>query len=229
MPSLHIPSRLRSQLRALAEASEEQIQQLQRSLEALTPDLSPGDVPDRLAVELDTWDDKEKATIAIEGVVGLAAFRAQSGENTEKVVSEVLSAAKRAEADDDEPEEWLTEEQEARLQSGLVKLLSINQLDVAAKAVGVLNDNQRSFIVARVLSEIRPVFQDDVTKGPAAAVVVHSLKVEFMESGRGKEFFVTLDIRDLQSLLKIVQRALAKDQQLQKLLVKLGIPYLEHN
>jgi hypothetical protein len=190
--------------------------------------LSPGDVPERLASELGKWD-REKATVAIKAVVGLAAFRAQSGESPEKVVSDVLAAAKSADPDDDkQDEEWLSEEGEAHLRDALVKLLSTKQLDVAAKAVGVLNDNQRSFIVARVLSDIRPVFQDDVVKGPAAAVLVHSLKVEFLESGRPKEFFVTLDGQDLRSLLKIVQRALEKDHQLQKLLAKLNIPYLEH-
>lgn len=234
MASLRIPRLLRKQLLALAQASNNQIHQLQEKLKALRPDLSPADVPERLSSELTTWN-KEKATAAVQALMGLAAFRAQSGDEPEEVISEVLEAAKNAEPEDDEPhdkdtqaEEWLAPEEERKLHERLVSLLSTGQLDIAAKALGVLNDNQRSYVIARILSDLRPVFHDNVAQGPAAFVVVHSLKVEFVESRRQQEFFVTLDGRDLQALMRTLQRALEKDRELQTLATKLEIPYLAH-
>jgi hypothetical protein len=62
------------------------------------------------------------------------------------------------------------------------------------------------------------VFDSKPTSRPVGAVVTHTLKLGYHETGEHKEFNVILDCIDLNFLREIIDRAQAKDRTLRGLL-----------
>ena len=76
----------------------------------------------------------------------------------------------------------------------------------------VATDDERIFCHARILTDMRPVFGSEIESGPAGMVIVHLMKIAFHDatSKDHKEFYVSLDSDDLQTLKKIAERAEVK-------------------
>jgi predicted transcriptional regulator len=91
-------------------------------------------------------------------------------------------------------------------------LLGAEVFGVVSKVDDLRTESERIFCHARIITDMRPVFGSDVTKGPTAVLVTHNLKIAFHESGRkgDHEIYVTLDAEDLSDLKEIILRAEAK-------------------
>jgi hypothetical protein len=95
-----------------------------------------------------------------------------------------------------------------------------------ASAADILSDNRTNFQEARILSEIRPVF-GTVEEKPLAAVIVHNFKIVHYENFRNREFFFTLETKDLLTIQKVITRAIKKSEQLRAVLASADISCLE--
>jgi hypothetical protein len=87
------------------------------------------------------------------------------------------------------------------------------------KAKDVRSDHQHVWCHARILTDIRPIFALDESTRIEAAAVIHTLKIHFRSRADDGEFFIALETRDLLELRELVDRALAKEEQITK---KLG-------
>ncbi|MGA2596584.1 MAG: hypothetical protein ABSH09_06275 [Bryobacteraceae bacterium] len=105
-------------------------------------------------------------------------------------------------------------------------LLNVRTLNVLSKAIRLQRDGEHLFCDAKIISDIRPVFGDNLSEGPISAVITHTLKLAYHEGGDHKEFFIVLDQQDLISLFEIIDRAHEKDEALVRLLQKSGVPRL---
>lgn len=103
-------------------------------------------------------------------------------------------------------------------------LLNVETLRLSGRAWGLLTENQRNFVDSRIVTDIRPVFGDDEPPRPQAAIVVHSLKIIFIEDGETREFFVSLDSKDLQEMIDVLRRAQSKAEGLKPLLEGTYLP-----
>lgn len=106
------------------------------------------------------------------------------------------------------------------------QLLNIGTLNTLSKAIRLQRDGERLYCDAKILSDIRPVFGTDVSKGPTSAVITHTLELGYHEGDDHKEFFIVLDEQDLLQLLEVVDRAFKKAETLTELLNKSGLPRL---
>jgi hypothetical protein len=106
------------------------------------------------------------------------------------------------------------------------RLLNVKTLNILSKAIRLQRDGERIYCDARIISDIRPVFGDDIEKGPASAVITHTLKLTYHEMGEHKEFFIVLDEQDLISLQETIDRAQSKNATLSDLLKSANIPRL---
>jgi hypothetical protein len=109
----------------------------------------------------------------------------------------------------------------------LTTLLSIESLEILAKALGILRNNQNVFHEARIITEIRPVFGTNVEALPPAAVILHMLNITCHGTDGHKEFFIALDTDDIDVLRDVVDRAETKAESLKAMLNKAGTTYLE--
>jgi hypothetical protein len=112
-------------------------------------------------------------------------------------------------------------------QARLEQLLSDDKvLGLSSKAITIASDTARHVHGFRVLTDARPVFGQDAKDGPKAFALIHTLKIEYFEGGEDREWFVSLDADDLESLQGAADRALAKERSMQAMLQKLNIPVL---
>lgn len=89
-----------------------------------------------------------------------------------------------------------------------------DSVGVTAKALNVMVDHGRIFRDVRILTDFRPVFRSNPSQPPAAAVIIHTLKIEYKADRLDKEFFVALDSRDIDRLEKLIKRAKLKEKAL---------------
>jgi hypothetical protein len=106
------------------------------------------------------------------------------------------------------------------------RLLNVKTLNVLSKAVRLQREAGCVFCGAKILSDIRPVFGDDLSSGPISAVITHTLKLACHESGQHREFIFVLDQQDLVKLADVVERAQEKERELDRILGKLALPRL---
>jgi len=77
----------------------------------------------------------------------------------------------------------------------------------------------------KVLTELRPVYDDDVTT-VQAYLITSTMAVNYQESGQLKRLHLTLDLKDLEQLEEQVERAMRKIDLLEKQVADLGVPSL---
>jgi len=95
-------------------------------------------------------------------------------------------------------------------------------IELTSKAYDVLTANERNFIGARIVTDLRPVFKENPADEPAGAVIVHMLKFDYREDGSNKEFVLALDSLDVQLLKHLVERASIKEASLLAMAAKMS-------
>lgn len=81
-------------------------------------------------------------------------------------------------------------------------------------------EHGKLFLKNRIFSEIRPVFNDENDIHVTGGLVYYNLKVEYLENGKKKSAFFTLNNSDLQSLSAQIERAKSKGAILKEKLGK---------
>ncbi len=113
------------------------------------------------------------------------------------------------------------------LEKRLQELLEIPSTKLVAKAYDVLTEHGCTYGTARVLSDIRPVFMNDASIPPDAAVIVHMLNINHLEGNDRKTIAIALDTKDIQELIDILERAKKKTERLKAILESSGIGYID--
>lgn len=121
--------------------------------------------------------------------------------------------------------------QKAEFKERLKQSLELTSLAITAKVNDVRGDHEHTFTAARILTDLRPIFEyDNISSSigkPAATVINHMLKIEYLKGHELKEMFFALDTQDITDLRAVLRRADSKALALKALIEKAGIPYLE--
>jgi len=113
------------------------------------------------------------------------------------------------------------------LRDRIQKLLSIGKvMALAAKTLDVMTDQDKIFCAVKVLSDIRPVFQDS-TDAVSAAVVIHNLRIGYHQDGEHREFSVAMSLEDVRKVKEAMERAERKSYTLKAFVQNSGITYFE--
>lgn len=83
------------------------------------------------------------------------------------------------------------------------------------KGYELLTENEKNYRSSRAITDVRFIFKDDVDQTrPNKAVIVHRLKLDYLERGTTKSIYFALDNNDIQDLIKTLQRAISKEKLL---------------
>lgn len=96
-------------------------------------------------------------------------------------------------------------------QNLLILFEKADNLKKTFKAYQLLFENTRSFRKSRVITDMRMIFDDDFDKKSQAGLIIHQLKLEYLEANMSKEFFISLDNDDVLELREELKRALEKE------------------
>jgi uncharacterized protein (DUF1778 family) len=141
-------------------------------------------------------------------------------------IDEMAKSVAEAAFDEQSEEFPIGEADRDILKDRLAKLFVLKaSLGLTSKALGLLTDTDRLFYTARILTDIRPIFNEegDVVE---ATVILHNLVVHYGENGDHKDFFVTLDTNDIKALREVLDRADSKAKALESLLKRSEVSYL---
>ncbi|NUP12097.1 MAG: hypothetical protein HOW73_39125 [Polyangiaceae bacterium] len=97
--------------------------------------------------------------------------------------------------------------------SASLRPLLYDGLHVLAKSIRLQYEHTNIFGDAQLVSDIRPVFDRDASRA-LAAIICHSLRIEYRSEGMTKHITVALDSLDLQKLKDLAERGLKKESTL---------------
>lgn len=113
----------------------------------------------------------------------------------------------------------------------LLALLSTESAFLTAKAAMILTAQEHPFESARIYTDIRPIFADQLAEAvklePSAAVLVHRLRLRLGGENQPRELDVALDNRDLDALARAVERAKQKAAMLTEIMERSNLRHLE--
>lgn len=90
------------------------------------------------------------------------------------------------------------------------KIFGVKSVEWSAKAVDLSYDFEQLFITSRILTDIRPVFDDNKNE-ILGTTITQTLRIEYMSSdGDQSSISIAMDIKDIKELEKVCKEALHK-------------------
>jgi len=213
---LKIPSDQKPQFKKILELTDEQTKDLYAALETTPPAADFRVFLDDLSSRIRSLEEDEVYRI-VAVLFAIYRFR-DSAENRSDDVPDELARAYATSED-------ISEADQLKLASRLTQFLNHkSSLGLSAKATEILLQNSCSFTKARIITDVRPIFSGQEPSSPGGAVIIHMLKIEFLESSQPKEFFVALSTQDIKELKDVLERAGAKERSINALLQSSGLP-----
>ena len=90
-----------------------------------------------------------------------------------------------------------------------ITMLDMRCLSVLEKAIGLTFDYKCLLKDARILTDIRPVFDKEKT-GILAGIISHTMRLSFHQDGEEKTFSIAMDTDDVESLKGMCDEAVKK-------------------
>lgn len=198
MPDLSIPKEDRRGLAILRQIPDKAFHSIMLKL-----DRSPGSSP-----KIDSLSAKD-SELLFDAIKTLYRVHAHHDEiSLDEFVSDICEALRELSE--------LSIDQEPRFRDRLEKVLKIDALRIAAKAISIGHEYEHLFCRARIITDARPVYGDNVSESPAAMVVTHHLKITYHGApSELKEIFIGLGSEDIRELRTVLDRAEEKAKSLQ--------------
>lgn len=200
MARLHVPDRIREGVSALLSLNPNSFEQLVAALESLPADYN---VLSELSTKINIPNVNSDIISAISSLHLLRAARNESAAEFVQAASEAISAFN--------PDGSLGPSKER-----LLKIISVNSLIVAAKALTVLIDRERIMLTAKILTDVRYAFRPNPEEEPYGALILHTLNVSYHEGEDHKEFLLSIDEDDINTLKDALDRAEKKARVLRE-------------
>ncbi|MGD0288503.1 MAG: hypothetical protein ABSC63_02450 [Candidatus Binataceae bacterium] len=217
---MQIPKQHAAGLAALARLSDPVAAEFRASLaqkDTLVPDITGS--ASRIADKIGVPGDEVK--LILRAVVSLSGLRAESGENVPEFLEKLGEAITES---GHLPLRALSDVERQQLKANLARLLSFEPFIMASKAIYLRQDYERTYCLARIFTDIRPIFGDDRTAKPLASILVHMLKLKYHKASDLKEIHIALDTADLAALKSAIERAEQKAKSLESFLKDAKVP-----
>jgi hypothetical protein len=223
MAQLRIPEEYAPGLAKIVSLPDEVIEGLTSALAESPPSLDVKAVTSFISTRLPAISSKDLGRILV-ALLSLYSVRAVSETGTEEFVEDVSRAMKRSRR----PELALNDPAiESRFRDRLKRLLGSSALKIASKAVFLQHEHEHALCSARIFTDARPVYDQEPTSPPSAAVITHMLKLAYHEGNRLEEIHVALDGADLLKLKSLIDRAESKAAGLRRVFSAANIPVIE--
>jgi len=209
MATLRLSSKAEEGLRALTSLREDELRDVAAALTEL--------LPVKLAVQDDIADvisaarpDDNDAQVELlsSAVFGLHFMRAAEQRSKDEWAADIAQTLS----------EGGEEPQIAALRAKLTIILAVPTLQAAAKAWSLLDDHDKVYAGCKVITDIRPIFGDEIGAPLLGSLICHTLKLTTRTNDTAESSFVVCDNEDIQALIKNLQRALDKSAFLRRLI-----------
>jgi hypothetical protein len=214
MVRYQIPTAYMPGLKSLLSFPQEEV----KPLAAFIEEIEVGTGPQRFA---SSFEDKFKSSKGYDRnlavtIYGLGGFRLNQKENysNEEIAGSITSSFVAQSAP---RKDVFTPDQSAQLSANLLILLNAsNKLNLTFKAFSLQSENEIVFRDNHIVTDIRPLFNEDLEDNHRHGLIVHHLKVNAEINGDQKEFYFSMTVNDLHKLQEQILRAIEKDRLLRQ-------------
>lgn len=213
MSALTIPKEHERGITVIKSLSDSDVSQISDVLKKSSPARDPTDIVSALRSVLQRYPEDDIKKLA-DAIYSLYFFRSHSDVSVERFVSDLSEAIKESqnkEVQTTNPDEL------AILKSKLKSLLTIRPLSVVAKAHILQRDSANIFSDAKIISDIRPVWDGNVNDPPDGIVITQTLKLEYADAKGPEELYLYMDKDDVELLISVLTRAREKMVTLESL------------
>lgn len=223
MANLKIPKRYEEALAKIRQLDDESVQELLAALQKVPNTINTNSLSLAVAEQVDTI-----AASDVEEVVSALIFFYSYRNHFEAGSTDAARDIVKALEENNSGESKLSSEELATFEDRLARLLDVSRFHDTARAGELLLENEHSLLEARIVTDLRPVFEHDHPEAvPKGALVVHMLKIVFRADDTNKKFFVALDTNDVRELMEQLERADAKAESLKAVLGAAGVSYID--
>lgn len=213
MPGVDIPKEYEQGIVVIKSLSDSDVDRIVGVLKDASPSSDPTDIAAMLRPSLPEISDADIKKFA-ETLHSLYSFRSHSDVSADEFAVDLSEATK----ENGNPKVRTTDPHElAALERKLKSLLKIRPLSILSKAQGLQYDFANIFWDAKVISDIRPVWDREATKPPEGIVITQTLKLEYHYVGGHGEIYVCLDKDDIERLISVLEQAQDKMNTLKSL------------
>jgi hypothetical protein len=219
MSRFTIPEQYADGLAALLRLPDNVVQGFVAALSAVSPSLNKNALVTSISSSVTSASQREVEEMVV-AVISLYRALDSSDSSIDLFVEGICDAmadSKRKDLHFDGPPD------RTRFKARLMDLLDIESFGVASKALSLKNECDHLFCVGRILTDARPVYSDDVSAPPRAALILHTLRLAYHKTNDLKEFYITFDDSDLKELRDLLDRADLKSKSLTVALKSAGI------
>ena len=213
MPGLSIPKDYERGIEIIKSLSNSDVDKIGEVLKNAPTEDSPGTISAVTPI-LEKEYEENDIYVLVQTLYSLYFVFSHRDDSIDHFVDDLCEAIKEssnAEVQTSDPAEL------ARLKTKFKSLLTIRPLLTAAKAHALQIEFANVFWDAKIISDIRPIWNGDVKEPPEGVVVTHTLKLEYRNCGGQSELYVYLDKNDIQTLLTVLKRAQDKVLTLESL------------
>lgn len=221
MQTITIPERYASGLAKVKNLSESDVQEVVLALERAATGTRK-EILSLVSPALPSFSSNDTREI-VETLRSL--YRAQIGMDVpvEQFVPGLIAAVSQS----DNRELQTTDPSElVRLEGTLKKLLGVRRLWMVSKARDLQTEYESTFCDARIVTDMRPVFDADVKESPVGFALTHSLKLEYHHHDEHTAIYISMDKGDIETLLLVLERAKQKASTLSELAASCKLPIL---
>lgn len=209
MSKLRIPESHREGFKLLSSLSESDFKKLHNALSKTNKGILPDELTSLISEE--TSIDKNINSEITKILFSVYSLKEKFGEDTDQLVNELLLALRNANIDLGAKTKW------KRLEERIKSLISFDQtIGNTFKALKLLSDYDRIYINSKIVTDIRPAFNDSDDLSTNTALIVHNLKIGYIKDDQHQEAYLALDSNDLDELKKQIERAKKKEENLKK-------------
>jgi hypothetical protein len=173
-----------------------------------------------LSETLNNLDDEINILEIFESIGSLMSFL-----DDRELVNDVIQSILTVSLD----EELINEDQASQFGKRIEYLLNNRQLYLASKSEDLIFNYSNKYFSSRIVSDIRPVFNMDISEDPSACLIIHNLNIHYQSQDEPfhKDILVSLNSDDLNELIKVLERAQKKDLSIKKMISKNGMKIIE--
>lgn len=209
----------------LLNLEEHQIEALASALAAQQPTSRRRSLRANVASKVESIEESD-LNAAMDALISLFALRDSMDTTAPEFASTIANAL-----EDSGAEELAFPDPDSRrhFEAALTRLLGIEPLEVAAKAIGLAYEQDHIIHGRpRVLTDVRPIFGSGPTDPDLrGAMVVHTLRLDYHVGARVEELFLALDADELDELIQVLERARSKAHALESYLRGSDIHYVD--
>jgi hypothetical protein len=146
----------------------------------------------------------QKGSILSYVVFGIAASFRRRSMAANDILDRLEASIKSAAKDDQRFRDW------GECRRALSQILQTTSVTVAAKALDISYDFERIYVAGRLLTSVRPVFNEERDK-ILGATIVQTLRLEYIApNGDQSNISIAMDKSDIEELLEECSKALQK-------------------